>query len=173
MVVTRFGRVALFGGRQTRRAWNFSNHQEGFWARQRRSCMTSAEQYRELAAQLRAKARHEESSWLRAEWERLANCYVLLAKESDRKSQLGAERMTQTDTATSLRRHVLERGFIIIGEKALKLDCTVRSASRLGATLQVATTFGIPLYCDLVIDEKRRHCRVQWKTATTIGVLFQ
>jgi hypothetical protein len=112
--------------------------------------MTSAEQYRKSAAQLRAKARHEESSWLRAEWKRL----------------------TATDTTASLRRHVLERGFIIIGEKALKLECTVRSASRMGATLQVATTFGIPLYCDLVIDEKRRHCRVQWRTATNIGVLF-
>jgi hypothetical protein len=115
--------------------------------------MTSAEQYRKSAAQLRAKA--------------------LLAKQSDRKSQLRAQRMTQTDNTTSLHRHVLERGFIIIGEKALKLECTVRSASRMGATLQVATTFGIPLYCDLVIDEKRRHCRVQWRTATNIGVLFQ
>ena len=135
--------------------------------------MMSAEQYRKSAAQLRAKVCHEGSSWLRAEWERLANCYVLLAKESDRKSQLRAERMTQTDNATSLRSHVLETGFIVIGEKALKLECKVRSISRMGATLQVATTFGIPLYCDLVIDEKRRHCRVQWRTATTIGVLFQ
>ncbi|MGB7278204.1 MAG: hypothetical protein WBD15_10705, partial [Pseudolabrys sp.] len=111
---------------------------------------------------------------LRAEWERLANCCVLLAKESDRKSQLRVERMTQTDNTTSLRRHVLETGFIIIiGEKELKLECTIKSASRTGATLQVATTFGIPLYCDLVIDEKRRHCRAQRKTAANIGVLFQ
>ncbi|MGA8387103.1 MAG: PilZ domain-containing protein [Pseudolabrys sp.] len=82
--------------------------------------------------------------------------------------------MTQTDNTTSLRRHVLETGFIIIiGEKELKLECTIKSASRTGATLQVATTFGIPLYCDLVIDEKRRHCRAQRKRATNIGVLFQ
>lgn len=76
-------------------------------------------------------------------------------------------------SAAQLRAKVLERGFIIIGEEELKLECTVRSISRMGATLQVATTFGIPLYCDLVIDEKRRHCRVQWRTATNIGVLFQ
>ena len=46
--------------------------------------MTSAEQYRALAAQLRARAQNEESAQLRAEWEHLARCYVRLAEQADR-----------------------------------------------------------------------------------------
>ena len=46
--------------------------------------MTAAEQYRALAAQLRARAQNEDSAQLRAEWEHLARCYVRLAEQADR-----------------------------------------------------------------------------------------
>ena len=81
-------------------------------------------------------------------------------------------RIAQTTKSISSSRHVLKRGFIV-SDKVLNLECTVRDASETGATLQLATTFGIPLYCDLVIGERRRLCRVQWRTSTDIGVVFQ
>jgi hypothetical protein len=49
--------------------------------------MTPAEQYRTLAAQLRARAQKEESRQIRAEWEHLARCYVRLAEQADRNGQ--------------------------------------------------------------------------------------
>lgn len=53
-----------------------------------------AEQYMRRAAQLRAKARGEESRSVRDELESLAQCYVLLAEQSDRKSRSeGASKM--------------------------------------------------------------------------------
>jgi hypothetical protein len=48
---------------------------------------TPATHYRTLAAQLRARARTEDSPQLRAEWEHLAHCYVRLAEQADRNSQ--------------------------------------------------------------------------------------
>ena len=48
--------------------------------------MTSATHYRTLAAQLRTRAKSEESPHLRAEWEHLAQCYVRLAEQADRNS---------------------------------------------------------------------------------------
>jgi len=50
--------------------------------------MTSAEQYRTLAAQLRARAKNEESAHLRAEWEHLACCYIRLAEQADRNGHM-------------------------------------------------------------------------------------
>ena len=49
--------------------------------------MSPGAQYRKLAAQLRAKARAERSSVLRAEWEHLANCYIRLAQQAERNSR--------------------------------------------------------------------------------------
>ena len=49
--------------------------------------MTPGAQYRKLAAQLRAKARAEGSSKLKAEWEHLASCYVRLAEQAERNSR--------------------------------------------------------------------------------------
>ena len=46
--------------------------------------MTPSEQYRKLAAELRAKARKEESADLRVEWNHLAQCYLRLAEQADR-----------------------------------------------------------------------------------------
>ena len=49
--------------------------------------MTASDQYRTLAAKLRAKARNEMSSVLRAEWEHLAQCYIRLARQADENSR--------------------------------------------------------------------------------------
>jgi hypothetical protein len=49
--------------------------------------MTPVTHYRTLAAQLRARARTEDSRQLRAEWDHLAQCYIRLAEQADRNSQ--------------------------------------------------------------------------------------
>jgi hypothetical protein len=54
--------------------------------------MTTADDYRKLAAQLRARARKKESRRIRVELESLAGCYVLLAERAkNRRTESGAE----------------------------------------------------------------------------------
>ena len=45
--------------------------------------MSRAEQYLNLAAEVRAKADREESPIIKAEWEQLAETYVRLAEQSE------------------------------------------------------------------------------------------
>lgn len=71
------------------------------------------------------------------------------------------------------RRRVLKTAFIIISDKAPKIECTVRNVSETGAALQVSTTIGIPQHFDVLIDGARRHCRSQWRTDTKIGIMFE
>lgn len=49
--------------------------------------MTPSQQYRTLAAGLKARARYENDPEFRAEWEVLADCYVRLAEQADRNSR--------------------------------------------------------------------------------------
>jgi hypothetical protein len=49
--------------------------------------MTPATHYRTLAAQLRTRAKTEDSPQLRAEWHHLAQCYIRLAEQADRNSR--------------------------------------------------------------------------------------
>ena len=77
-----------------------------------------------------------------------------------------------SDKRSAPRRRLLRTGFIVIGEKAPKIECTVRNLSDTGAALQVSTTIGIPGNFDLLIDNTRRRCRVQWRTDIKIGVMF-
>jgi hypothetical protein len=49
--------------------------------------MTTADQYRALAAQMRSHASHETNPILRAEWDNLARCYLRLAEQADRNSR--------------------------------------------------------------------------------------
>jgi hypothetical protein len=70
------------------------------------------------------------------------------------------------------RRRVLKTAFIVISDKAPKLECTVRNLSETGAALQVSTTFGIPAAFDVVIDGARRRCRAVWRTNTKLGIAF-
>ena len=53
--------------------------------------MTRAEEYRQLASKVRARAFDEESPLLRAEWEALAESYVRLAEQTDGAEQLDAD----------------------------------------------------------------------------------
>lgn len=71
------------------------------------------------------------------------------------------------------RRRVLRAAYIVISDKAPKLECGVRNFSEAGAALEVSTTFGIPSSFDIIIDGARRHCRSVWRTDTKMGVAFQ
>jgi hypothetical protein len=71
------------------------------------------------------------------------------------------------------RHRVLKSAFIVISEKAPKLECTVRNISELGAALQVSTTVGIPPHFDVIVDGVRHRCRSIWRTDTKIGVAFE
>jgi hypothetical protein len=49
--------------------------------------MTPADQYRVLAARFTARAKAEQNSRLRSEWQYLAICYLRIAEQADRNSQ--------------------------------------------------------------------------------------
>ena len=72
----------------------------------------------------------------------------------------------------SARTRVVKGAFIVTGDTAPKLECTVRNLSETGANLQVSTTFGLPQDFDVVIDGTRRRCRSMWRTDTEIGIKF-
>lgn len=78
-----------------------------------------------------------------------------------------------SDERTKPRQRVLKSGFIVISDKASKVECTVRNLSETGAALQVSTTIGIPKRFDVIIDGKRKHCRSAWRTDSKIGVVFE
>ena len=48
--------------------------------------MSPADRYRALAAHLRTRAAQEQSAMLRAQWAKLAQCYVRLAGQADQNS---------------------------------------------------------------------------------------
>lgn len=64
-------RVRLEGLPKDRVAWNLGP-------------MTPSDEYRKIAAELRAKATYAESSELAAQWEHLALCYLRLAEQADK-----------------------------------------------------------------------------------------
>ena len=70
------------------------------------------------------------------------------------------------------RRRVLRSAYIVISDKAPKIECAVRNFSEAGAALEVSTTFGIPNSFDIIIDGERRHCRSVWRTNIKMGVAF-
>lgn len=82
-------------------------------------------------------------------------------------------RLTLTENRHTPRHRVLKGAFIATGEKAPKLECTVRNISDTGAAIQVSTTFGLPQTFDLIVDGARHRCRVMWRTDTKIGVSFE
>jgi hypothetical protein len=82
-------------------------------------------------------------------------------------------RLALTENRHTPRHRVLKGAFIATGEKAPKLECTVRNISDTGAAIQVSTTFGLPQTFDLIVDGVRHRCRVMWRTDTKIGVSFE
>jgi hypothetical protein len=82
--------------------------------------------------------------------------------------------MDQPDQRDSPRRKVLKAAKISFHNGGASTDCTVRNMSHTGACLLVASPIGIPDTFDLVIeaDQSVTHCRVEWRSATKIGVSF-
>ncbi|WP_048755490.1 PilZ domain-containing protein [Afipia felis] len=72
----------------------------------------------------------------------------------------------------STRHRVLKAGKIAFGGAIV--DCTVRNLSETGAALDVVSSVGIPDRFTLIVavDRVQRPCRVAWRKATRIGVLF-
>jgi hypothetical protein len=77
-----------------------------------------------------------------------------------------------SEKRTVYRRRLLKTGFIIISDKAPKIQCALKNLSEGGAALQVSTTVGIPANFDVILDGTRRRCRSQWRTDTKIGIRF-
>lgn len=71
------------------------------------------------------------------------------------------------------RQRVLKGAFIVITEKQPKIECTVKNISDTGCAVQVTTAIGIPKSFDLIVGGVCRHCHVQWKTGTKMGVKFE
>jgi len=76
------------------------------------------------------------------------------------------------DKRSLSRKRVLKAAQIVLGDKAPKLDCSVRNISTTGACLQVSTTYGIPASFEVIIEGLRRPCRSVWRTDTKLGVTF-
>ncbi len=77
------------------------------------------------------------------------------------------------DRRTSPRRRVLKTAYIVISDKAPKLECVVRNVSAKGARLEVATTFGIPETFRAIINGVPHSCRTVWRTDKILGVQFE
>lgn len=56
-----------------------------------------------------------------------------------------------------------------------RMDCTVRNLSKMGATLEVNTSYGIPHEVDLDIVTRRERypCYVVWRDPKRLGVVFR
>jgi hypothetical protein len=78
-----------------------------------------------------------------------------------------------TERRALVRGRTLKGDFILLSEKAPKLECTIRNYSKAGAALRMSTTFGVPARFDVVIDGIVRRCRSQWRTDNKIGVVFE
>jgi hypothetical protein len=68
---------------------------------------------------------------------------------------------------------VLKTAFIVLSDKAPKLECALKNISATGALLQVSTTIGIPKNFDVIIDGLCRRCRAEWRTDTKMGLRFE
>jgi hypothetical protein len=78
-----------------------------------------------------------------------------------------------SEQRASRRQRVLKSGMIAFGEAGI--DCLVRNISATGAALEVESQIGIPPEFKLVISAEHfdEFCRVLWRKAKRIGVVFQ
>jgi hypothetical protein len=74
---------------------------------------------------------------------------------------------------TEIRRRALKAGKIVIDNQSI-IDCTVRTLTYKGASLEIVSPIGIPDIFELSIpvDNFARKCRVSWKQSHRIGVTF-
>lgn len=72
------------------------------------------------------------------------------------------------------RARALKAGKIVFNRRLSVIDCTVRNLTNDGACLVVSSPIGVPDNFDLLIpiDNLKRSCRVIWKSADKIGVMF-
>lgn len=71
------------------------------------------------------------------------------------------------------RSRVLKSGRIVTGDKAPKIDCTVRNVSPAGACIDLPSgTFGIPADFTLLLTGGAEPCRVIWRTEQRMGIAF-
>jgi hypothetical protein len=79
-----------------------------------------------------------------------------------------------TEKRAAARRRVFKAGTISFHQLGSAIDCTVRSLSETGACLFITSPVGIPDEFDLLLESDRttRRCRVAWRAANKIGVMF-
>jgi hypothetical protein len=79
---------------------------------------------------------------------------------------------TMIENRVAPRHKVLKRGSIAFGGGGI--DCTVRSLSASGASLEVVSPIGLPDHFTLVIeaDHLVRRCHPVWISQKRIGVVF-
>jgi hypothetical protein len=71
------------------------------------------------------------------------------------------------------RRRMLKGAQIVFAHRGAAIDCAVRNLSDGGACLRVFSPVGIPDMFELWLDsDSVRCCRVVWRKATQIGVVF-
>ncbi len=75
---------------------------------------------------------------------------------------------------TEQRHRVLKSGRIIMGIKAVKIDCMIRDLSVKGARVKIpSSTFGVPAEFMLAVGEAPpRPCRVIHRSISDVGVQF-
>jgi hypothetical protein len=73
------------------------------------------------------------------------------------------------------RTRVLRSAKIIVPRRSPVIHCTVQNITSGGACLKVANTAGMPETFDLTFEHgrTRRSCRVVWRTADMLGVMFE
>ena len=78
-----------------------------------------------------------------------------------------------TENRTSQRQRILKGARIVLANGSSTIDCTVRNLSDRGAKLQVTSIVGIPDTFQLMVpNAPRRACRVVWRKANELGVVF-
>jgi len=72
------------------------------------------------------------------------------------------------------RLRTLKSGKMVFNDGNSLVDCLVRDLSDTGAKLKVVTAIGVPDRFALLLEgeTKGRPCTVVWRTATSIGVMF-
>jgi hypothetical protein len=80
-----------------------------------------------------------------------------------------------TNKRRAPRHRVLKGAKISFHELGTSTDCIMRNVSDAGACLIVESQAGIPNDFDLVLDSGKaiKHCHVEWRSRTKIGVSFR
>jgi hypothetical protein len=85
-----------------------------------------------------------------------------------------ADRVILPERRAVKRTRVLRCAKIIVPRRSSVIHCTAQNITGGGACLKLANTFGVPETFDLTFEHgrTRRSCRVIWRTADKLGVMF-